>query len=297
MIDKTKFLYDNYRIGRSSKRIDKETFEYFWNTFENYLDLSIPPTEGRVTYRDRFKKLESNLKESYVHEIVYHRIYRSKYTRNLAELKPLIFREETGNSSSHAAFTSDYLRFAQDQTPKQPVARLLNLLYDVRCNAAHGQKILPEEWEDMRKRNEIVFSLTIPVLALVDEILITIFVALGIFSYGTLSEATMHHFKESVELMENLKIKGQLYDLGSFPAWRYDMDGWVHGTVIRAPLESCLTHLDFCDEIEGKQFERRLVLAYNDNDQPEHIVWAYHYRSQPKGVAKIDDGIWKAQNK
>mgnify|MGYP001557858752 CR=1 FL=1 len=43
--------------------------------------------------------------------------------------------------------------------------------------------------------------------------------------------------------------------------------------------------------------KRRLTLAYGERDQPEHIVWAYHYREEPRQNDRISDGLWKGSNK
>ncbi len=177
------------------------------------------------------------------------------------------------------------------------MTRILNLLYTVRCNSQHGQKILPEEWDDVRKRNELIFSLATPVLSKIDELIITFYVASGIFAYGTL-QGVVHErrFGGSIERLDRVAIKGHLYNLGQFPGWRYQTWGRVHGCILQAPLESRIDFLRFCDEIEGEAFQRRLALAYDDNSDPKHIVWAYHYREEPQSSRRIEDGIWRGSD-
>lgn len=290
MNDSLKFIYDNYTRASG--------FNEYWYAFENYLDLRFPPAAERESFLARLKRFEDYLMQVLVHETFWRRIYRSACIRDLAELQPRVFRENTGDTSAHDAFASDFSRFTRGQKPKEPIARVLNLLYTVRCNVQHGQKPLPDEWEEIRKRNELVFSLTIPIIAKIDELVIALFIAAGIFSYGTLQEALDdQRFPYSTERLDGFRIKGHLFDLGIFPAWRYETWGWVHGCILRVPTMFRLKHLAFCDEVEGERFERRLALAYGENDQPQHIVWAYHYREEPRQNDRISNGLWKGSNK
>lgn len=167
----------------------------------------------------------------------------------------------------------------------------------MRNNIQHGQKPLPDEWEDIRRRNGQVFALTTPLLSDLAELVITQFIVRGVFSYGTLKEASDADFSFTVRHYEGLRIKGHLYDMGRFPAWRYNTWGWVHGGVLRAPSQFRLKHVYFCDEVEGDQFERRLILAYDQNGDAQCLVWGYHFSSEPDIKTKIKEGIWRSSNK
>jgi gamma-glutamylcyclotransferase (GGCT)/AIG2-like uncharacterized protein YtfP len=153
----------------------------------------------------------------------------------------------------------------------------------------------------MRKRNELIFSLVIPIIAKIDELMVTFYAVSGIFAYGTLQG--LEHgqpFGGIVERLDEVKIRGHLYDLGRFPGWRYQTWGFVHGCLLQVPLASRLDFLQFCDGIEGEVFQRRLVLAFDNTDRtndPKHIAWAYHYREEPQSSQRIMDGIWRGSNK
>jgi len=289
MEDYLKFIYDNYTSATH--------FEKYWFTFENYLDHFFPHSGSKDSLRKRADRFEDCLKQIHVHEEFLKRLYGLPEAKRLAELQPMIFRETDQDMSAHKAFASDYSRFARGQKPKQPVARLVNVAYTVRCNSQHGQKIFPDEWEDIRRRNEQVFALITPLISCLAELVITQFIVSGIFSYGTLQEASDADFSFDVEREEGLRIKGRLYDMGRFPAWRYNTWEWVHGCVLIAPERHRLQHVDSCDDVEGDQFERRLVLSYDEDDQPKHLTWAYHYKSEPDFKTKIKNGIWGGSGK
>jgi gamma-glutamylcyclotransferase (GGCT)/AIG2-like uncharacterized protein YtfP len=288
MEDYIKRIYDHY-----TKATD---FRQYWFVFENYLD-SCFPHEGRDdSFRKRAHRFEKHLKEMLVHETFLRQLHSLPEARELAELKPRIFREINQDTSAHDAFAKDYSRFERGEKPKAPIARLINLAYTVRCNAEHGQKVLPDEWEGMRRRNEQIFSLTTPLVSRLAELVVTQFVVLGVFSYGTLQEASDADFGFAIARKEGMRIRGRLYDMGRFPAWRYNTWERVQGCVLRAEASCRLEHVKLCDDAEGNQFERRLELAYDKTDKPQHLVWAYHFTSEPDFKTKIKDGIWRGCN-
>jgi|ETN02SMinimDraft_4_1059925.scaffolds.fasta_scaffold20008_1 gamma-glutamylcyclotransferase (GGCT)/AIG2-like uncharacterized protein YtfP len=293
MEDYLKLIYQNYADANS----DANSFQHYWFAFENYLDHHFPHNLSDNSLRKRAHRFEEHLKEILVHEEFWSQLYRMPEAKELAELKPRIFREANQSKAAHDAFASDYSRFINGKKSKEPVARLINLFYIVRCNLHHGGKILPDEWEDIRKRNEHVYALTTPLLSALAEMLITQFVVLGIFSYGTLKEASDKDFSFTMGRHENLRIKGHLYNMGLFPAWRYNTMGWVHGCVLRAPSQFRLKYIRFCDDIEGDQFNRRLVLAYDETGNEQCLVWVYHFSSEPDFKTKIKDGMWTDSSK
>jgi gamma-glutamylcyclotransferase (GGCT)/AIG2-like uncharacterized protein YtfP len=289
MDDWLKFVYENYTRASG--------FNEYWYAFENYLDAILPHTNEMDNFRKRLGRFEDQIKQDGAHETFFRTVYSLSSVRDLAELQPRIFQERTRDTSAHDAFASDYSRFARGQNPREPLVRVLNLLYTVRCNAQHGQKILPDEWDEIRARNQLVFSLTTPVVTKIDELLITFYLTAGILAYGTLQEVALEQrFGARIERVDGVHIKGHLYCMGEFPAWRYQTWGRVHGCILQAPLTSRLDFLHFCDEVEGNQFQRRLVLAYDENGNAKHIVWAYHYCEEPQGARRIEDGVWRGSN-
>jgi gamma-glutamylcyclotransferase (GGCT)/AIG2-like uncharacterized protein YtfP len=289
MEDYLTFIHSNYNSATD--------FQGCWLAFENYLYHHFPYSGRGDSFRKRAQRFENHLKDICVHETFCRRLYRLPEAKELAELQPRIFRQTNPNTSAHDAFASDYSRLIPGETPKEPIAGLINLLYTVRCNFQHGQKVLPHEFEDIRRRNAEVFALTTPLLSRLTELVITQFVVLGIFSYGTLKEASDADFGFSMERYGDMKIQGHLYDKGQFPGCRYDTGGWVHGCVLSAPSRFRLEHVSFCDDIEGEQFDRRLVLVYHATEKPKHLAWAYHFASEPDFRTKVKDGIWRASNK
>jgi len=51
-----------------------------------------------------------------------------------------------------------------------------------------------------------------------------------------------------------------------------------------------------CDALEGDAFERRLVIAYNEDENIQDIAWAYHYNGKTNVSQRVQDGIWKGSN-
>jgi len=284
------FAYDNYY---SATGLDK-----YWYAFENVLELKFPSSSEQEKFRKRVGRLEKYLTQLCIHETFWSQIYCTESTRKLAELQPLIFREQSGDKSAHKAFASDFLRFKNNQNPKEPITRVLNLIYTVRCNVHHGEKPLPAEFKAVRERNELILSLTTPIIAKIDELLITLFVTEGIFSFCTFQETERdQHVPFPIEHVDGFKIKGNLFNLGKFPAWCYNTFGWVHGCLLWVPENYRIEQLASCDRIVGNQFEHRLTLAYDEFDQPQHVVWAYQYLEEPPWNSHINDGIWKDSSK
>ena len=286
MKDSLKFIYANYT--RANSFID------YWHPFENYLDMDFPYSGEGDSFRKRLKRFEEYLRRDRIHDAFLRATFALDTAKYLAELEPRIFREKTGDTSAHDAFASDYARYVRGQKPKEPICRLLNLLYTVRCNAGHGQKILPDEWDAIRERNELVYTLTTPLQAVVDELIITFFVATGVFAYGTLQQlALSEQFGYEVEPRLGMKIKGYLYDLGAFPGWCYETWGWVHGMLLTVPLQWRMQFVHHCDGLEGALFERRLVIAHEEEDT-QQIAWAYHYTGDTDPSQRIKSGVWKS---
>ena len=215
MEDKLKFIYENYTKGSS--------FIDYWYAFENFLDLRFPHLGNDDRFRKRLERFESSLLESLIYPAFVQQIFCMEQVRELAELQPRISREIGHDTDAHKAFANDYSRRVLGQKPKNPVSRLLNLLYVVRCNEQHGQKILPEEWPEISKRNELIFSLATPIIKNIVELIITFFVSSGVFSYGVLQNIpSIEGINFRIENLHAKRVKGHLFDLGQFPGWRYN---------------------------------------------------------------------------
>jgi gamma-glutamylcyclotransferase (GGCT)/AIG2-like uncharacterized protein YtfP len=218
-------------------------------------------------------------------------------SRQLAELIPRISRDSSNDTSHHESFASDFARHERNQKTKQALVRLLNLLYTIRCNSVHGSKILADEWGSVKARNQLVFSLALPLLRALDEMIITSRVSFGVFSYGTLPTLVEKEgLGYSVSVVPDKKIKGLLFDVGAFPAWRYESWGWVHGCVLRAPLRMRDKFVKVCDSLEGRSFERRLVVVHDSEGADEHLAWAYHYNEPTHSLQRVEDGVWNGDS-
>lgn len=115
----------------------------------------------------------------------------------------------------------------------------------------------------------------------------------NVFVYGTLKKGEGNHHLlagRSVLICENV-IKGELFDLGPFPAMK-EGDGKVHGEVYAVGPET----LKDLDVLEGHPtfYERKPVKLLFDDMEAE----AYFYQGDFHGVAKrLDNGVWSRRKK
>lgn len=144
----------------------RDAFRALWEAYENFLDGF--PVLGE-SIRKRNVAFEDLLRERGLFARFVEQVTRLPAAGRLADLEPRIFSEDcfqrTGKkrTDEHSAYASDYEHIRSGCRPKEPLARLLNLLYVIRNNLQHGQKVLPEEWSEMRRRNLEVFCLVAPV--------------------------------------------------------------------------------------------------------------------------------------
>jgi gamma-glutamylcyclotransferase (GGCT)/AIG2-like uncharacterized protein YtfP len=272
------------------------TFQKYWYIIENVLDLSFPWAGQEDTFRRRAERLEKSLNVLDAPGITMRRLLDVPQFNELAELTPRIHRDSTGSTASHDAFASDVTRIRNGRAPRAPFTRLLLVLYDVRCNEQHGQKILPDEWEAVRDRNKHVFDLVTPLAAVVAETLAAIYAVPGVFSYGTLAS----HFSDDrhslpIRIQEGFRTRGCLYDLGRFPGMRDDLNGWTHGSILAADEANRLRFLGLCDEIEGHAFIRRLAITRDEHDA-ESVAWAYFFDGDTASKPTIPGGRWPLPN-
>jgi len=165
----------------------------------------------------------------------------------------------------------------------------------VRCNLSHGQKVLLNDEEEMRERNALVFKLVVPPLSRLATFLFEMDFAQGIFVYGTFMPG-QSRWPAIEPLVRSAAgtwaVWGRLYDVGPFPALRFEGKGQVSGAVLTArPLLPVLQRMDAC---EGQLFRRRLAWARNPDKPGEKcLVWVYEFSGSIEGLPAIRDGVWR----
>ncbi len=282
-----KFGRENFEAGvrqlnAGSPEGLRDAFRSFWDAYENYLDGAAVPAD---TIRARNAAFEARLLEAGLHAHFMQNVLSCKEAGLLADLKPRIFREEhfqhtkERRTDDHDAFSSDYERFRSGRPAKEPVARLLNLLAVVRNNLQHGQKVLPEDWREMRERNLRIFELVAPIQHRLVALLFETRWADGVFTYGTLRVSGSSHdlVRDLIDSVQSgYSVTGKLYDLGTHPGLVVGTGSPVSGDVLRSTrLHELLAR---ADEIEGVQFKRRLVWAHPERDPNlSLLVWVYEY--------------------
>lgn len=285
--DYRRFGRENFDAGERQRRAGspdalRDAFRSLWEAYENYLDDSALPG---ATVRDRNASFEEHLRTAGLHEHVMWDVLSCPEAGLLADLQPRIFREEefqrTGKkrTDEHDAFSSDYERYRSGRPTKEPVARLLNLLAMVRNNLQHGQKVLPADWPEMRRRNLKIFELAAPILNRLIAVLFETRWADGLFAYGTLrvSGTSYDLVRDIVDSVESgYCVTGVLYDLGNHPGIVLGSGSPVGGDVLRSTrLHELLAR---ADGIEGAGFRRRLVWARSERDPNQSLlVWVYEY--------------------
>jgi gamma-glutamylcyclotransferase (GGCT)/AIG2-like uncharacterized protein YtfP len=274
-----------------------DAFRYLWEAYENFLDgLPVPAS----TMREKNNAFEDFLVKR---ELAAHFIegtFGLPEAGLLADLQPRIFHEQTfqrtgeKRTDEHDAYASDYDRLRSGLGPKKPIARLLNLLYVVRNNLQHGQKVLPNEWPAMKQRNLQIFHLVAPVQRrLVLRLFETVW-ADGVFVYGTLRPAsTRFNLIRDLAQTKGDKyfVSGKLYDLGDHPGLVLGAGDRVPGEILHNDrLHELLRRVD---EIEGSDFIRRLYWTTPAVDSDESaLTWIYEYRGKTSGIRRCRGGIW-----
>ena len=231
-------------------------------------------------------------------------LFQIKETYELAHLQPRIYHEETfqlqgrKGTLAHDAFSSDFARYLSSGTCKEPIPRLLDLQYVVRCNLDHGQKVLPDEWPAMKERNESIFKLTVPIQRRLAELLFENLWADGVFVYGTCKpdEGNFVHLSPLVnEYSDGWDVEGYLYDLGSYPGFVEKLGYKTKGFVLKTNSLAAL--LRRMDELEGNQFARKLLFArHHSASAAPLLTWVYCYTGHRQNVPRYQHEIWRSQS-
>lgn len=292
--DYQKFGRENFQHGErllaaGTPEEQRDAFRTLWEAYENFLDGK--PLAGS-TMRERNSVFEECLRNQAIFNHFVRRILSPLEAGFLADLEPQVFNEEafqrTGHKrvDEHRAYASDYQRIRSGRSPKEPLARLLNLLYVVRNNLQHGQKILPQDWPEMRERNLQVFRLAAPLQRAVVQTLFETLWADGLFAYGTRcpSSSRFSMVEDLVDIVQDeYFVSGWLYDCGTHPGLVMGMGDRIHGSLLRSSrLHQVLARTD---EIEGAAFKRRLAWARSDSaDRELALVWVYEFAGDTAGL-------------
>lgn len=241
----TKFGRENFERGTSLLRDEtpealRDAFRTLWEAYENFLN-GAPVLSENMRYRNT--AFEALLRERGLLEHFVEGVLMRPEAGLLADLEPRIFSEarfqRTGErrTDEHDAYASDYERIRSGRRSKEPVARLLNLLYVIRNNLQHGQKVLPEEWPQMRQRNLEVFLLAAPVQRHIVATLFETLWADGVFVYGTLRSSSSN-FASVQDLVDKADdaylINGKLYDCGIYPGLAIGLGDQIRGEILRS---------------------------------------------------------------
>lgn len=123
------------------------------------------------------------------------------------------------------------------------------------------------------------------------------------FVYGTLLAGESNHrlFGETVKDIQDGRITGRLFSLGSFPMATKEAVGDVIGQVITVQDEAYTAVLSRLDQLEGYRpdhpsgsFYRRIKTAVTLDDGRLILAWAYVGETwQVNGRQPIPSGSWK----
>ena len=93
------------------------------------------------------------------------------------------------------------------------------------------------------------------------------------------------------ELLGPAKMRGALFDLGSYPGMiaSADAPGFVIGEVFK--LNGAAGTFFELDRYEGEDFERRIV-SVTRSDGREMEAWAYLYKIDTSGKPPIESGYY-----
>jgi|GEM_PF-3551240 len=300
------FAKDNYERGlehllQGSDDGHKAACGELWGVLENYLCHHQIHVPGRGTTRDELAVLEERISDSGLHDQLVQELFSLRETEQLANLVPRIHREETSamgrspDTSAHEAFSSDFDRYRTGDKCKEPLLRLAMLVFTVRCNLDHGQKVLPRDEDEMRKRNALIFKLVAPPLDRLARFLFELDFAQGVFVYGTFMPGQSRWAMVEALVQQDAdewRVTGELYDAGPFPALLLRGRRLASGAVLTA--RSLLPVLQRMDSCEGRLFRRRLAWARSPAKKEERrLVWVYEFSDSVDGLPAIRDGIWR----
>jgi gamma-glutamylcyclotransferase (GGCT)/AIG2-like uncharacterized protein YtfP len=106
-----------------------------------------------------------------------------------------------------------------------------------------------------------------------------------LFVYGTLRSEFDNPYarllRSGAELMGKATVRGSIYRVEFYPAYKEEPAGEVHGEVHRVKGAATLAELD---DYEGEGFERVKV------ETSLGEAWIYRYRGEPAAGARIESG-------
>ena len=119
-----------------------------------------------------------------------------------------------------------------------------------------------------------------------------------IFIYGTLRKGLrLHHHMQGADYLERARLKGRLYDVGTYPGLVVDPNSdWVWGELFQLS-EELIKHLDSIEEYDPNnpsqcEYIRKRVSVLNSHDQMINAL-TYVYNFEPKGLTLIRSGDYK----
>jgi len=117
-----------------------------------------------------------------------------------------------------------------------------------------------------------------------------------LFVYGTLRSAFENRhavqLRTEAQLVGPATVRGSIFGLGSYPGYRPEPDGEVHGEVYR--LTDAAPLLAFFDDYEGSDYTRVRVQVSTGQCSGE-LTWIYQYNGQPPLHSRIPSGDFVAE--
>jgi gamma-glutamylcyclotransferase (GGCT)/AIG2-like uncharacterized protein YtfP len=108
-----------------------------------------------------------------------------------------------------------------------------------------------------------------------------------LFVYGTLRSGFENRYarllRSEAGFVGRATVRGSIYRIGHYAAYKGDPDGEVHGELYR--LQNPEMTLRVLDEYEGQDFERITV----------GTCWLYRYLPEPSVESRISSGDFCAQ--
>lgn len=107
-----------------------------------------------------------------------------------------------------------------------------------------------------------------------------------LFVYGTLRSEFNNRYarllRSQAELVGKASVRGSIYRVEHYPAYRPEPPGEVHGELYR--MRDPETTLKALDEYEGSEFERIMINGW----------WIYQFGSEPPENSRIVSGDFRA---
>jgi gamma-glutamylcyclotransferase (GGCT)/AIG2-like uncharacterized protein YtfP len=118
-----------------------------------------------------------------------------------------------------------------------------------------------------------------------------------LFVYGTLRSEFGNPYARKLRagatLMGRATTTGSIFRVGSYPGFRPEPAGEVHGELYR--LEDPVVVLQALDDYEGPEFVRRLADVSTGASIYQAKAWIYQYEPEPPPGSRIVSGDFCAQ--